>query len=141
MLWVLGRDLHLRKTCGRLLDCTFNELCNRVNKLTTFWWIYNLLPSGSFGKLIAIIFSLYLFTSFPGSHDARYTIQRFNLSWRQCAKTYQIMKKLTELYFYQKTHTADSLHPAFQFGKFLQVRLQQPSSALNKVSQIFGEQI
>ena len=41
-------------------------------------------------------------------------------NWSNNEKTHDII-------FYLKTHTADFLHPAIQFGIFLQVRLQQPS--------------
>lgn len=27
---VMGRKLKLKKTCGRLVDCTFDDLCNKV---------------------------------------------------------------------------------------------------------------
>ena len=30
-LTVMGRQLKLSKVCGRLVDCTFNELCSKVN--------------------------------------------------------------------------------------------------------------
>lgn len=82
-----GRDLTFRRTCGQVLDCTFDELCNRVSKCSTqtmiisydYIYVYSLQPlSGNDYVQIAQFFHTVLIHDVPTmTLDTKSQMRRF----------------------------------------------------------------